>query len=272
MNKSVLRSERYKAIILVSIGLSILGIMVFCDMPKMFSRGYIRIDQWHMGDIIKPLAIIFGFIFVATKYLSLQNRRLKNELQRLRPKYLSILKGTFKKNLPSINDLRWEIASKIKRCIRWGTRLSLYEDLYGLCLLQGVLGFDRQPNIGQEMVKWLLECDYPEKKRLDLLEERVRGLAQDEVELFRFLQVSLLKDERFLEPKGKILSRVMRHEFYQVDDIPFYLEELGVEDMGREGMVGVFASIVVFCLFLGGGILERILPLNLIGTKDHFRG
>lgn len=271
MNKSVLRKEGYGVIILVSIGLSLLGIMIFNDIPKMFTPGHIRTDEWHIGDIIKPLVLIFGFMFVATKYLSLQNRQMKNELATLRPKYLSILKGSFRKNLPSINDLRWELVSKIKRCIRWQTRLALYEDLYDLSLLAGVLQSDYDPGISKEIRDRLTEQGYPDKGRLDMLEERVRGLSRDEVGFYSFIQTLLRDDGRFSEPKGKILIGVLRHEFYEVDDIPSYLKELKIEDMGREGMIGVFASIMTFTLFLGTGILERILPLNLLGAKNHFR-
>lgn len=272
MNKSVLRSEKYGGIILVSIGLSLLSIMIFYDMPKMFTPGHIRIDHWHIGDIIKPLVIVFGFMFVATRYFSLQNRNLRNSLAGLRPKYFSILKGSFRKNLPSVNELRWELITKIERCIRWKTKLLLYEDLYDLCLLQGVLRFDREAGICKEIVEWLENRGYPERKRLNILEERIRGLARNEADFFRFIQMNFLGDGRFLEPKGKILKRVTRHEFYKVDDIASYLKELSIEDMGKEGMLGVFASVMVFCFFLGTGILEKILPLNLMGTKNHFRG
>ncbi len=271
MNKNVLRSERYGSIILISIGLSILGIMVYLDMPKMFTRGYLRIDHWGIGEIIRPLVLVFGFMIVATRYLSWQNRNFKNELQRLKPKYDSILKGTFRKNLPSIHELRWELASKISRCIRWTTKLKLYEDLYDICLLQGMLQLEKDPKAVARTVEWLREQGYPEKKSLNVFEDRARELSRSEVNLFRFLGMSLTKEGRFVEPKGKILMRVLRHEFYQVDDVPSYLERLQSEEMSKEGILGAFASLVVFCLFFGGGVLEKISSWSLMGAKNHFK-
>lgn len=271
MNRTVLRSERYVPIILGSIGLSLLGIMIFCDIPKMFTRGYIRIDHWDIGEIIGPLMVIFGFMLIATKYISMQNRSLKDELNRLRPKYYSILRGAFRKNLPSVNQTRLELASKIQRCIRWETKLRLYEDLYDLCLLQGVLQFEQDRRILQELIEWLTEHNYPDRRRLSIFKERAIGLSRDGVDFFRFLQMSLVRNDRFLEPMGKILSQVTRHEFYHVDNIPSYLKELRGEDAGREGMLGVFVSIMIFSLFTGVGILEKILPWSLVGTRNHFK-
>lgn len=272
MDRPVLRSERYKFIIMVSNGLSLVGIMIFHDLPKMFTKGYIVIDHWRIWDILVPLLILSGLLFVATKYLSNQNRIFKEGLIKLRPKYFSILKGTFKKGIPGVNDLREETVEIIQRSIRPKTRLLLYESLYGASLLFGVVQAEREKTAPLEIAKWLKEKGYPDRGELRLFEERVMGLLKDEVSLFRFIETAILREERFLGPKWRIFSQVLGHEFYKVDNIPSYLAEFHCEQISREGLLGLLTSFVVFSCLIGGGIFHRILPINLFSTRNRIKG
>jgi hypothetical protein len=256
---------------MISIGLSLVGITIFHDIPKMFTKGYLVIDHWQIGDILRPLLIVIGLLFVATKYLSIQNRTFREGLAKLRPKYLSILRGTFKKDIPGLDEVRWEIVEKIERSIRPRTRLLLYEDLYAVCLLLGVIRAERE-EASIEIVRWLDEKGYPDRRKLGLLDERVRGLSRDDAAFFRFIQKVFLVPKRLSGPRWRIFSEVLRHEFHRVDDIPSYLAEFREEEISREGLVGTFTSMVVFCCLVGGGILERILPINLLGARNRLKG
>lgn len=259
MDKPVIRSERYRSIITISIGLSIVGIMIFNDIPKMFTKGYLVIDHWQLGDILKPLLILCGFLFFATKYLAIKNRIFKEGIVRLRPKYLSILRGGFKKDLPGLEDLRVELVEKIERSIRPKTKLLLYDDLYAITLLLGVLQAE-EGKAPIELKGWLKEKGYPDKGGLGLFDKRVRGLLRDEVSLFRFIEVTFFRENRLCGPKWKILSQALRHEFYKVDDLPSYLGEFRYEEISREGLVGIFTSMIAFLSIIGGGIF---------GVRNH---
>jgi hypothetical protein len=254
----IIKEMKGKHIFIVTLGviISLLAISMVKNMGRMFTEGCIVVGYWTLGDVIRPLLLVFGILIGATSLISMKNRKIREELRQLRAKYLRILEGKFIKDSPTIEDVRVELASKIKRCKRWYTKKYLLEELFNLSLLRCAT----QPRYNSQFAKKILQemeqLGYPGKAKLRYFETNAKRLMTDDYSFFKSLEEFIKRPKR-LEPKGQMLQRVIEREFKK-DRISSYLEEFGFEEIAKGSTLGVFSSLCVLLLVVGSGIFERL--------------